>query len=62
MEVITKLRDIRKALIADGVVNTSSKELEALRTENEALKKQNEKNVYRIKHLAKNLEAIEYSK
>ena len=60
MEILAKLRGIREALVADGAAHTSSKEIDALRAENEQLRKQNEKNEYRINHLVKNMSAIEY--
>jgi len=62
MEMLTKLREIRaEMVVVDGSgsgVATSSSEMEALRAENEALKKINAKHEYRIKHLVRSLEEL----
>ena len=59
MEMLITLRKIRDALM-NGDSNVSSaqdvKEMEALRKENEELKKKNSKNEYRIKHLIRSIE------
>ena len=60
MEMLTTLRTIREAMIADsknGGAN-DSKELEKLKKENEELKKVNTKQAYRINHLVANMEKM----
>jgi len=58
-EMLKKLRSIREELANSESNSASTKELEALRKENEDLKKQLSKSEYRIMHLVKNLEAAE---
>ena len=58
-EMLMKLRSIREELANSESNSASTKELEALRKENEDLKKQLIKSEYRIMHLVKNLEAAE---
>jgi len=57
--MLTTLRNVREALL-NGNSNISSgkdlKEMEALRKENEELKKKNSKCEYRIKHLIRSIE------
>lgn len=55
------LRHIRAALLNnnnDGGVSSSSKELEQLQKENEALKKKNAKLEYRVHHMAACMEEL----
>mmetsp|Transcript_27585 Transcript_27585/g.38992 ORF Transcript_27585/g.38992 Transcript_27585/m.38992 type:complete len:100 (-) Transcript_27585:120-419(-) len=57
MEYLEQLRAIRKAMVESGGGSaTSSKELDALKSENAALKKQNAKQAYRIQHLVSTVE------
>mmetsp|Transcript_17701 Transcript_17701/g.30070 ORF Transcript_17701/g.30070 Transcript_17701/m.30070 type:complete len:143 (-) Transcript_17701:171-599(-) len=60
MECLTKLRDIRAAVAkeGEGASTVSSKELDALRAENEALKKTTAKQAYRIEHLVGHMEEL----
>ncbi len=59
MEMLTTLRSIRAAMIADsGNSGGDSKELELLRKENDELKKVNKKHEYRIQHLVANMEKL----
>lgn len=52
MDCLQQLRDIRSSLLQGGAgVGASSKELEALQTENNMLKVKNAKQEYRIQHL-----------
>jgi uncharacterized coiled-coil DUF342 family protein len=58
-EFLIKFREIREALQRDGSSTTAnSKEMEALRAENELLKKKNEKLEYRVAHLVESMEQI----
>lgn len=60
MEMLTTLRTIRAAMVADSQNGSAadSKELELLRKENEGLKKVNKKQAYRINHLVANMEKM----
>jgi hypothetical protein len=51
MDCLQQLRDIRTALEEGGAGGASSKELEALQTENTLLKIKTAKQEYRIQHL-----------
>ena len=60
-EFLTKLQDIRTTMDqekAAGGTAVSSKELQDLKTENEALKKENARLQYRVGHLVKNMEEL----
>lgn len=60
-EYLLKLREIRAAVTAEaasGGSGASSKEVEALRAENEMLQKKNAKLDYRVLHLVLELEAL----
>jgi FtsZ-binding cell division protein ZapB len=59
MEMLTKLREIRAVMMEGGNATSSSKELEALRAENEALKKTNTKQDYRIRHLVRSVHELQ---
>ena len=59
MEYLTKLREIRKAIAnEEGGGGASSKELETLKAQNEALQKKNAKQAYRIQHLVHTVEEL----
>ena len=61
MEYLTKLREIRKAIANEeggGGGGASSKELETLKAQNEALQKKNAKQAYRIQHLVHTVEEL----
>jgi hypothetical protein len=57
MDMLTKLREIRQAMEHSGG-SASSKEMEALRQENAALKHKVAKQEYRIKHLVDAVEEL----
>ena len=60
-EFLIKFREIRSAMVADGSGGSSAaatKELEALKAENEELKRQNDKMKYRIQHMLTYMEEI----
>jgi FtsZ-binding cell division protein ZapB len=57
MDMLTKLRDIRQAMEQSGG-SASSKEMEALRQENAALKQKVAKQQYRIQHLVDAVEEL----
>lgn len=64
-EMLLKLRDIRESLITSSsdsgnaiTSSSSSKEIENLRSENEALRKTNDKLKYRVNHLVTNMEKL----
>jgi FtsZ-binding cell division protein ZapB len=57
MEHLEQLRAIRVAML-EGGTTTSSKELEALRAENELLKQKNRKQEYRIQHLITTVDGL----
>ena len=65
MEALTTLRSIREAMVSSSADGTSSaastKEIEDLKKENEALKVKNSKQSYRIKHLVRNLKVAQSS-
>ena len=63
MEALTTLRSIREAIVSsDGTSSAAStKEIEDLKKENEALKVTNSKQSYRIKHLVRNLKIAQSS-
>ena len=56
-EFLTKLQDIREAMMVqgNGGGGASSKEMQALQAENEALKKLNAKLDYRVRHMLKTM-------
>mmetsp|Transcript_4178 Transcript_4178/g.6519 ORF Transcript_4178/g.6519 Transcript_4178/m.6519 type:complete len:95 (+) Transcript_4178:156-440(+) len=58
MECLDQLRNIRKAMVESSGAAASSKEMEALREENAALKKQALKQEYRIEHLVSTVEKL----
>jgi len=60
-ECLVKLREIKAAIEAErngGGATVQSAELDALKAENEALKKANAKLEYRVNHVVSNLEAL----
>lgn len=57
MDMLEKLRAIRSSL-AESASGASSKELEVLQIENQALQKKNDKQAYRIEHLVKSVETL----
>ena len=59
-DFLVKLRDIRANIDGSnsGVSATTSKEIDALRAENEALKKRNAKLEYRVQHMLHNMEEL----
>lgn len=57
MDMLVKLRDIRQAMEQSGGL-ASSKEMEALRQENAALKQKVAKQEYRIQHLVDAVEEL----
>jgi predicted nucleic acid-binding Zn-ribbon protein len=64
-EFLTKLQEIRETMVkneADATATTggmaSSKELQALVQENDALKKRNAKLEYRVQHMLKSMEGL----
>jgi predicted nucleic acid-binding Zn-ribbon protein len=57
-EFLVKLREIRSALRSQGSSLANSKEMEALRLENEQLKRRNAKLEYRVQHVVANLEKL----
>lgn len=58
IEMLTKLRALREAFKGDADLNTSSKEVDRLRLENEELRKKLERNEYRINHLVDSLASV----
>lgn len=58
LEFLIKLREIRAALQQEGSTAANSKELEALKLENEQLRKRNEKLEYRVQHVVANMEKM----
>ena len=60
MEMLTTLRTIREAMVAESGNSGSadSKELALLKKENEELKKVNKKYEYRIEHLVNNMDKL----
>lgn len=61
MEMLSKLRDIRATMLISSQNNnvTSSKELEALKMENQKLKAQNTKQAYRVEHLVRSVQELQ---
>ena len=60
MEMLTTLRTIRAAMTSSSNNNSaSSKELQALKEENEALKKKATKQEYRINHLINGMKELQ---
>lgn len=57
-EFLVKLREIRSALQEEGTTSANSKELEALKQENEQLKKRNTKLEYRVQHVVATMEEM----
>jgi predicted nucleic acid-binding Zn-ribbon protein len=57
-EFLVKLREIRAALQLEGSTAANSKELDALKKENEQLKTRNAKLEYRIQHVVANMEKM----
>ncbi len=59
IDMLTKLRDIRKAMCESSSAVTSNKEMEALQKENEKLKLQNVKQAYRVEHLVRSVKELQ---
>jgi hypothetical protein len=57
MDMLEKLRAIRSSLM-ESAGGASSKEMEVLQMENQALQKINAKQAYRIEHLVKSAEML----
>mmetsp|Transcript_16246 Transcript_16246/g.23901 ORF Transcript_16246/g.23901 Transcript_16246/m.23901 type:complete len:95 (-) Transcript_16246:150-434(-) len=58
MEILDQLRTVRKAMVKSSGAAASSREIEGLREENAALKKQAVKQEYRIDHLVSTVEKL----
>ena len=58
LEFLVKLREIRAALQQEGSTAANSKELDALKKENEQLKTRNAKLEYRIQHVVAYMEKM----
>jgi len=58
MECLTTLRNLRTTMKEEGGSSASNKEMEALKAENELLKKKNAKQAYRIQHLVGTVEEL----
>ena len=63
MKMLTTLRNIREAMVnnnsSSGLNAMNAKEIEALKKENDDLKKKLEKKDYRIKHLVRAVEELQ---
>mmetsp|Transcript_36299 Transcript_36299/g.84917 ORF Transcript_36299/g.84917 Transcript_36299/m.84917 type:complete len:102 (-) Transcript_36299:106-411(-) len=61
-KMLERLRKIREAMVSQGGSNAlGGKEMQELRDENDALRKQCQKQEYRILHLVRSLETAENS-
>lgn len=58
IEFLAKLREIQAVMASAGNGGGNSKEMEALKQENETLKKKNAKLEYRIQHILENFEKV----
>jgi predicted nucleic acid-binding Zn-ribbon protein len=57
-EFLAKLQEIRETIVKDAGGTSSSKDMQALKEENDALKKRNAKLEYRVQHLVKTMEEL----
>lgn len=57
-DMLLKLREIRQSVQEGAAGTASTKELDALKAENEALRKQTTKQEYRIRHLVGTVEEL----